>query len=145
LAPAAPDRKHASISRLISWRTDAAERNQPSATSCRTSPLVMVEGRSALEANQPKRDDRTHDRCRRPSIIRSAGPGADGTSRRDRGRNQGRPPVPDADVDLASDADLSWASFTWHNLVPVTIGNMIGGGLLVGLVYWFVYLRHDPT
>lgn len=28
-----------------------------------------------------------------------------------------------------------------HNLVPVTLGNIIGGGLLVGLVYWFVYLR----
>ena len=28
------------------------------------------------------------------------------------------------------------------NLVPVTIGNMIGGVVLVGLVYWFVYLRH---
>jgi formate/nitrite transporter len=27
------------------------------------------------------------------------------------------------------------------NLVPVTIGNIIGGGLLVGTVYWFVYLR----
>jgi formate transporter len=27
------------------------------------------------------------------------------------------------------------------NLVPVTIGNIIGGGVLVGLVYWFVYLR----
>ncbi|MGB1547783.1 MAG: formate/nitrite transporter family protein [Alphaproteobacteria bacterium] len=27
------------------------------------------------------------------------------------------------------------------NLVPVTIGNVIGGGVLVGLVYWFVYLR----
>ncbi len=28
-----------------------------------------------------------------------------------------------------------------HNLVPVTLGNIIGGGVLVGLVYWFVYLR----
>lgn len=27
------------------------------------------------------------------------------------------------------------------NLIPVTIGNIIGGGVLVGLVYWFVYLR----
>jgi formate/nitrite transporter len=27
------------------------------------------------------------------------------------------------------------------NLVPVTIGNVIGGGVLVGAVYWFVYLR----
>lgn len=33
---------------------------------------------------------------------------------------------------------------TWNflaNLVPVTIGNIIGGGVLVGAVYWFVYLR----
>jgi formate/nitrite transporter len=27
------------------------------------------------------------------------------------------------------------------NLVPVTIGNVIGGAVLVGIVYWFVYLR----
>ncbi len=28
-----------------------------------------------------------------------------------------------------------------HNIVPVTIGNVIGGGVFVGIVYWFVYLR----
>jgi formate transporter len=28
-----------------------------------------------------------------------------------------------------------------RNLVPVTLGNIVGGGVLVGLVYWFVYLR----
>lgn len=27
------------------------------------------------------------------------------------------------------------------NLVPVTLGNVVGGGVLVGGVYWFVYLR----
>lgn len=27
------------------------------------------------------------------------------------------------------------------NLVPVTVGNVIGGGVLVALVYWIVYLR----
>jgi formate transporter len=27
------------------------------------------------------------------------------------------------------------------NLVPVTIGNLIGGGVLVGLVYWIAYRR----
>jgi formate/nitrite transporter len=27
------------------------------------------------------------------------------------------------------------------NLIPVTIGNVIGGALMVGLVYWFIYLR----
>ncbi len=31
------------------------------------------------------------------------------------------------------------------NLVPVTIGNVIGGGLLVGAVYWLAYLRPDAT
>jgi formate transporter len=30
------------------------------------------------------------------------------------------------------------------NLVPVTIGNVIGGGVLVAVVYWFVYLRGTP-
>lgn len=29
------------------------------------------------------------------------------------------------------------------NLIPVTAGNIIGGGVLVGLVYWFVYLRRS--
>lgn len=29
----------------------------------------------------------------------------------------------------------------WRNLLPVTIGNLIGGGVFVGAVYWFVYLR----
>jgi len=37
-------------------------------------------------------------------------------------------------------ADLTWLS-ALGNLVPVTIGNIIGGGALVGAVYWFVYLR----
>jgi formate/nitrite transporter len=35
---------------------------------------------------------------------------------------------------------LTWARFA-QGLVPVTIGNVIGGGVLVGAVYWFVYLR----
>ena len=39
--------------------------------------------------------------------------------------------------------NLTWGNFFLHNLLPVTIGNIIGGALLVGLVYWFIYLR--PT
>jgi hypothetical protein len=31
-----------------------------------------------------------------------------------------------------------------NNLIPVTIGNLIGGGLMVGGMYWFVYLRAVP-
>jgi len=36
---------------------------------------------------------------------------------------------------------LTWQNFFINNLLPVTIGNIIGGALLVGVVYWFVYLR----
>ncbi len=36
---------------------------------------------------------------------------------------------------------LTWGNFFVANLLPVTIGNIIGGAGMVGLVYWFVYLR----
>lgn len=35
---------------------------------------------------------------------------------------------------------LTWPAF-FVSLIPVTIGNIIGGGGLVGAVYWFIYLR----
>ena len=47
-------------------------------------------------------------------------------------------------VSLAKPPDLSrftWGHCIWANLVPVTIGNVVGGALLVGAVYWLVYLR----
>lgn len=37
--------------------------------------------------------------------------------------------------------NITWANFFVKNLLPVTIGNIIGGALLVGLAYWFAYLR----
>jgi formate transporter len=36
---------------------------------------------------------------------------------------------------------LTWSNFFLVNLVPVTIGNIIGGVLMVGLMYWFIYLN----
>ncbi|MBI4836800.1 MAG: formate/nitrite transporter family protein [Candidatus Portnoybacteria bacterium] len=36
---------------------------------------------------------------------------------------------------------LTWTNFLWANLLPATIGNIIGGAALVGLVYWFIYKR----
>ncbi len=36
---------------------------------------------------------------------------------------------------------LTWGSFLGANLLPVTIGNILGGGLLVAAMYWSVYLR----
>lgn len=35
---------------------------------------------------------------------------------------------------------LTWDGF-FANLIPVTIGNIIGGSIFVAAVYWFVYLR----
>ena len=37
--------------------------------------------------------------------------------------------------------NLTWSRFFLDNLVPVTIGNVIGGAGLVALVYWYVYRR----
>ncbi|MBQ1784998.1 MAG: formate transporter FocA [Gammaproteobacteria bacterium] len=48
-----------------------------------------------------------------------------------------------AGANPADYADLTWGRFIFNNLIPVTIGNIIGGGLLVGLTYWFVYRRPD--
>ncbi|EJJ4041442.1 formate transporter FocA [Salmonella enterica] len=36
---------------------------------------------------------------------------------------------------------LTVMNFITDNLLPVTIGNIIGGGVFVGLTYWFIYLR----
>jgi formate/nitrite transporter len=41
-------------------------------------------------------------------------------------------------------ADLTWMGFFGSNLLPVTLGNLVGGGVLVAAAYWFVYLRRRP-
>src|SRR5215218_3283975 len=39
-------------------------------------------------------------------------------------------------------SELTWGRFLVANLIPVTIGNIIGGAVMVGAMYWFVYLRN---
>jgi formate/nitrite transporter len=36
---------------------------------------------------------------------------------------------------------LGWVHFLWRNLLPVTLGNIIGGVVFVGMSYWGAYLR----
>ena len=36
---------------------------------------------------------------------------------------------------------LDWAAFVTGNLVPVTLGNIVGGLGFVGMAYWLAYLR----
>jgi formate/nitrite transporter len=40
---------------------------------------------------------------------------------------------------------LTWHGFLVGNLLPVTIGNILGGSVMVAAVYWFVYLRRRPV
>jgi len=55
----------------------------------------------------------------------------------------GQPAVlAEAGATASTIANLNWAGFV-GNLVPVTIGNIIGGGILVGAVYWVAYLRSE--
>lgn len=37
--------------------------------------------------------------------------------------------------------NLTWGAFFINNLIPVTIGNVIGGTLFVAAVYWSIFLR----
>ena len=36
---------------------------------------------------------------------------------------------------------LTWGTFVMRNLIPVTLGNVIGGAGLVGLIYHVIYRR----
>ncbi len=40
-------------------------------------------------------------------------------------------------------AEVSWYSFLIDNLIPVTLGNIIGGALFVGATYWYAYEKEN--
>jgi formate transporter len=40
---------------------------------------------------------------------------------------------------------MSWSSFVINNLIPVSIGNIIGGSIFVAAIYWSVFLRHQES
>ena len=39
---------------------------------------------------------------------------------------------------------ITWAGF-FHNMIPVLAGNLVGGSVLVALVYWLIYIRPART
>jgi formate/nitrite transporter len=45
-------------------------------------------------------------------------------------------------LDLAS---MTWSSFLLHNLIPVSIGNIIGGSIFVAAIYWSIFLRNQDN
>lgn len=40
---------------------------------------------------------------------------------------------------------LTWPAFLFNNLIPVTIGNIIGGTVLVAAIYWAIFLRPEQS
>jgi len=47
-------------------------------------------------------------------------------------------------LNLAIDlSKFTWSQFLFHNLLPVTIGNIIGGSIVVGLIYHFSFHKHQ--
>ncbi|MFH1615582.1 MAG: formate/nitrite transporter family protein [Planctomycetota bacterium] len=42
-------------------------------------------------------------------------------------------------------AGLNWATMWTNNLITVTLGNIVGGAVFVGVVYYFLYVRGTET
>jgi len=40
-------------------------------------------------------------------------------------------------------APVTWGQFLLNNLLPSTLGNIIGGGFFVGTIYWWLYGRQS--
>jgi len=40
---------------------------------------------------------------------------------------------------------LTWGAMWQNNLIAVTLGNLVGGGLFVGMVYWWLYARRKAS
>ena len=39
--------------------------------------------------------------------------------------------------------NINWGRYFYKNLIPVTLGNICGGSIVVGLGYWYIYLTPD--
>ncbi|GAA2710783.1 formate transporter FocA [Actinoplanes palleronii] len=50
-----------------------------------------------------------------------------------------------AGLHRADFADLTWSHFLLHNLAPVTLGNIIGGGLMIGVFHWTIFRRRSAA
>jgi len=46
---------------------------------------------------------------------------------------------------IYSGAPILWSDFLLNNLLPATLGNIVGGALLVGCVYWFLYMKREES
>jgi formate/nitrite transporter FocA (FNT family) len=40
---------------------------------------------------------------------------------------------------------LGWPTMLINNLLPVTLGNIVGGAVLIGVLYWLAYLKGNKV
>lgn len=40
-------------------------------------------------------------------------------------------------------ADITWGNFVVQNLIPATLGNIVGGAFFVGTLYWMAYYKEN--
>lgn len=40
---------------------------------------------------------------------------------------------------------VTWSQFFINNMIPATLGNIVGGGIFVACLYWYTYLRGTGT
>ena len=45
-------------------------------------------------------------------------------------------------INAAQYADLDVAHFIFKNLIPVTLGNIVGGALCIALMQWYITKEH---
>lgn len=38
-------------------------------------------------------------------------------------------------------AEVTLGAFLWNNLLPATVGNIVGGAAFVGGIYWYTYKK----
>ena len=48
-----------------------------------------------------------------------------------------------ADLVQGDFAALTWDAFLVNNLLPVTLGNIVGGGVMIGILYWTIFHHLD--
>lgn len=46
---------------------------------------------------------------------------------------------------IYSGASITWNEFIMNNLIPATLGNFVGGSLLVGTAFWYVHLYKEKN
>lgn len=44
---------------------------------------------------------------------------------------------------IYSGANITWLQFITDNLLMATLGNIIGGAVFVGCIYWYIYLKKE--